>query len=108
MIWATNEDDKIRGFILERGTKGLSSPKIGGKLALRASVTGEIIMDEVFVGNDQILPNIEGLKGPFGCLNNARYGIAWEHLGRLKRVGQRRENTFWLGRNFLGLLPQTS
>ena len=81
VIWAKNEDDKIRGFILERGTEGLSSPKIGGKLALRASVTGEIIMDEVFVGNDQILPNIEGLKGPFGCLNNARYGIAWGALG---------------------------
>ena len=64
MIWAKSEDDKIRGFILERGTEGLSSPKIEGKLALRASVTGEIIMDEVFVGNDQILPNIEGLKGP--------------------------------------------
>jgi glutaryl-CoA dehydrogenase len=81
VIWAKNEDDKIRGFILERGTEGLSSPKIGGKLALRASITGEIIMDEVFVGNDQILPNIEGLKGPFGCLNNARYGIAWGALG---------------------------
>ena len=81
VIWAKDDDNKIKGFILERGMKGLSTPKIGGKLALRTSITGEIIMDEVFVGDDQILPNVEGLKGPFGCLNNARFGIAWGALG---------------------------
>ena len=81
VIWAKNDDGKIRGFILEKKMHGLSAPKIRGKLALRASVTGEIIMDDVFVSDEQILPNVEGLKGPFGCLNNARYGIAWGALG---------------------------
>jgi glutaryl-CoA dehydrogenase len=81
VVWAKTDDDKIRGFILEKGMQGLSAPKIEGKLALRASITGEIVMDEVFVTQDQLLPNVEGLKGPFGCLNNARYGIAWGALG---------------------------
>jgi glutaryl-CoA dehydrogenase len=81
VVWAKTDDGKIRGFILEKGMKGLSAPKIEGKLALRASVTGEIVMDEVFVGEEQLLPNVEGLKGPFGCLNNARYGIAWGAIG---------------------------
>ncbi len=81
VIWAKTVEGKIRGFILEKGMEGLRSPKIGGKLALRSSVTGEIIMDEVFVSDAQLLPNIEGLKGPFACLNNARYGIAWGALG---------------------------
>ena len=81
VVWAKTEDGKIRGFILEKGMEGLSAPKIEGKLALRASVTGEIVMDEVFVGEEQLLPNVEGLKGPFGCLNNARYGIAWGAMG---------------------------
>jgi glutaryl-CoA dehydrogenase len=71
----------IRGFILEKGMKGLSAPKIEGKMSLRASITGEIVMDDVFVPESQLLPNIEGLKGPFGCLNKARYGIAWGALG---------------------------
>jgi glutaryl-CoA dehydrogenase len=81
IVWAKTDDGKIRGFILEKGMEGLSAPKIEGKLALRASITGEIVMDEVFVGEEQLLPNVEGLKGPFGCLNNARYGIAWGALG---------------------------
>jgi len=71
----------IRGFILEKGMKGLSAPKIEGKMSLRASITGEIVMDDVFVPESQLLPNVEGLKGPFGCLNKARFGIAWGALG---------------------------
>lgn len=74
-------DGTIRGFILEKGTKGLSAPKIEGKFSLRASVTGEIVMDEVFAPDDALMPNVSGLKGPFGCLNKARYGIAWGALG---------------------------
>ena len=81
VVWAKADDDKIRGFILERDMPGLSTPKIEGKLALRASVTGEIVMQDVFVPEGQLLPNVEGLKGPFGCLNKARYGIAWGALG---------------------------
>jgi glutaryl-CoA dehydrogenase len=81
VVWAKTDDGKIRGFILEKGMPGLSAPKIEGKLALRASVTGEIVMDEVSVPEDHLLPGVEGLKGPFGCLNNARYGIAWGALG---------------------------
>jgi len=81
VVWAKTDDDVIRGFILERGMEGLSTPKIEGKLALRASVTGEIVMDGVFVSEAQLLPNAQGLQGPFGCLNNARYGIAWGALG---------------------------
>jgi glutaryl-CoA dehydrogenase len=81
VVWAKTDDDVIRGFILEKGMEGLSAPKIEGKLALRASVTGEIVMDEVFVPEENLLPNVKGLKGPFGCLNNARYGIAWGTLG---------------------------
>ncbi len=83
VIWAKSEvhDGKIRGFILEKGMKGLSAPKIGGKLSLRASVTGEVVMDGVEVGDDALLPHVSGLKGPFGCLNRARYGISWGVLG---------------------------
>ncbi|SIR28371.1 glutaryl-CoA dehydrogenase [Rhizobium sp. RU20A] len=83
VVWAKSEahGGAIRGFILEKGMKGLSAPKIGGKLSLRASVTGEIVMDNVEVGEEQLLPNVEGLKGPFGCLNRARYGISWGVLG---------------------------
>ena len=82
IVWAKDAADKtIRGFILEKGMKGLSAPKIEGKFSLRASVTGEIVMDEVFVPDENLLPNVEGLKGPFGCLNKARYGIAWGALG---------------------------
>jgi glutaryl-CoA dehydrogenase len=86
VVWAKLVDEKnpegvVRGFILERGAKGLSTPKIEGKFSLRASVTGEIVMDDVFVPENRILPNVKGLKGPFSCLNNARYGIAWGALG---------------------------
>ena len=83
VVWAKSDahNGKIRGFVLEKGMKGLSAPKIGGKLSLRASVTGEIVLDGVEVGEDALLPNVEGLKGPFGCLNRARYGIAWGVLG---------------------------
>ncbi|WP_072631371.1 acyl-CoA dehydrogenase [Planktotalea frisia] len=83
VVWAKSEahGGKIRGFILDKGMKGLSAPKIGGKLSLRASITGEIVMENVEVGEDALLPNVEGLKGPFGCLNRARYGISWGVLG---------------------------
>jgi glutaryl-CoA dehydrogenase len=83
VIWAKSEahGGKIRGFVLEKGMKGLSAPKIGGKLSLRASITGEIVMQDVEVGEDALLPYVEGLKGPFGCLNRARYGISWGVMG---------------------------
>jgi glutaryl-CoA dehydrogenase len=81
VVWAKDDAGDIRGFVLEKGMKGLSAPKIEGKLSLRASVTGEIVMDDVEVGDDALLPNVKGLKGPFGCLNRARYGIAWGALG---------------------------
>jgi len=83
VVWAKSEahDGKIRGFILDKGMKGLSAPKIGGKLSLRASITGEIVMDNVEVGEEALLPNVSGLKGPFGCLNRARYGISWGAMG---------------------------
>ncbi len=83
VVWAKSEahDNAIRGFVLEKGAKGLSAPKIAGKLSLRASITGEIVLDNVEVADDALLPNVEGLKGPFGCLNRARYGISWGALG---------------------------
>ncbi len=89
VVWAKLEDpdgkvggqESIRGFILDKGMKGLSAPKIEGKMSLRASITGEIVMDGVFVPAENLLPNVSGLKGPFGCLNKARYGIAWGALG---------------------------
>lgn len=81
VVWAKNDEGIIRGYILEKGMKGLSAPKITGKMGLRASITGEIVMDEVFVPTENEFPEIEGLKGPFTCLNSARYGIAWGTLG---------------------------
>ncbi|RUV69415.1 MAG: acyl-CoA dehydrogenase [Mesorhizobium sp.] len=83
VVWAKSaaHDNEIRGFVLEKGMKGLSAPKIGGKLSLRASITGEVVMEGVEVGEDALLPNISGLKGPFGCLNRARYGISWGAMG---------------------------
>jgi glutaryl-CoA dehydrogenase len=81
VVWAKTEDGVIRGFILERGMKGLTTPKIEGKFSLRASITGEIVMDNVPVPEENLLPNVQGLGGPFGCLNNARYGISWGALG---------------------------
>lgn len=80
VVWA-KLDGKIRGFILEKGMTGLSAPKLEGKFSLRASITGQIVMDEVFVPEENLLPNVEGLKGPFGCLNKARYGISWGTMG---------------------------
>lgn len=100
VIWAKSEahDGAIRGFVLDKGMKGLSAPKVGGKLSLRASITGEIVMDNVEVGEDALLPNVSGLKGPFGCLNRARYGIAWGSMGaaedcwtRARQYGLERE-----------------
>ena len=81
VVWAKTDDGEIRGFVLEKGMAGLSAPKIEGKLSLRASTTGQIVMEDVFVAEEQLLPNVKGLKGPFSCLNNARYGIAWGSLG---------------------------
>ena len=81
VVWAKDDSDTIRGFILEKGMEGLSAPKIEGKFSLRASITGEIVMDDVFVPDENLLPNVAGLKGPFGCLNKARYGISWGTLG---------------------------
>ncbi len=83
VVWARSDahDGKIRGFVLDKGARGLSAPKIEGKLSLRASTTGEIVMDGVEVGEDALLPHVDGLKGPFGCLNRARYGIAWGVMG---------------------------
>ncbi len=90
VVWAKSEahGGKIRGFVLEKGMKGLSAPKIGGKVSLRASTTGEIVMDGVEVGEDALLPHVEGLKGPFGCLNRARYGIAWGVMGAAEHCWQ--------------------
>ncbi|MEO0566403.1 MAG: acyl-CoA dehydrogenase [Pseudomonadota bacterium] len=83
VVWAKSDahEGKIRGFLLEKGMKGLSAPKIGNKLSLRASITGEIVMEDVEVSEEALLPNVEGLKGPFGCLNRARYGIGWGVMG---------------------------
>ncbi len=81
VVWAKTEDGRIRGFILEKGMQGLSAPAIHGKVGLRASITGEIVMDSVFVPEENLMPGVEGLKGPFTCLNSARYGIAWGALG---------------------------
>ncbi len=81
VVWAKDDQGQIRGFVLEKGMKGLSAPKIEGKFSLRASITGEIVMDDVFVPAENLLPGVSGLKGPFGCLNKARYGIAWGAMG---------------------------
>ncbi|RWI22164.1 MAG: acyl-CoA dehydrogenase [Mesorhizobium sp.] len=83
VVWAKSaaHDNEIRGFVLEKGMKGLSAPKIDGKLSLRASITGEVVMEGVDVGEDALLPNVSGLQGPFGCLNRARYGISWGAMG---------------------------
>jgi glutaryl-CoA dehydrogenase len=81
VVWAKDDAGEIRGFLLERGMKGISTPKIEGKFALRASITGEIVMDDVAVPEENLLPNVKGLQGPFGCLNRARFGIAWGAMG---------------------------
>jgi glutaryl-CoA dehydrogenase len=81
VVWAKDDGGAIRGFVLEKGWKGLSAPAIHGKVGLRASITGEIVMDEVFCPEENAFPEVRGLKGPFTCLNSARYGIAWGALG---------------------------
>jgi len=81
ILWAKDDDEKIRGFIIDRESKGLSTPKIEGKMSLRASSTGQIVLEDVFCSEDNLLPNVTGLKGPFECLNSARYGISWGVLG---------------------------
>jgi len=81
IVWAKDDDDVIRGFIVDRGTKGLSTPKIEGKMSLRASSTGQVVLEDVFCSEDSLLPNVTGLRGPFECLNSARYGISWGVLG---------------------------
>ncbi|KAJ3310681.1 hypothetical protein HDV04_004728 [Boothiomyces sp. JEL0838] len=92
VVWAKTEDGQIRGFVLERGMEGIETPTIHGKFSLRASCTGMIMMQDVRVHKDQLLPNVSGLKGPFGCLNNARYGIAWGSMGAAEAcVAQARE-----------------
>jgi glutaryl-CoA dehydrogenase len=88
VVWA-KLDGKIRGFIVERGTKGFETPKIEGKLSLRASITGEVVLDGAMVPEENLLPNVSGLAGPFGCLNNARYGIAWGVMGAAEFCWQR-------------------
>ena len=81
LVWAKDEDDTIRGFLVDRSSKGLETPKIEGKFSLRASVTGMLMLSDVFVPEDHVLPGVKGLRGPFSCLNNARYGIAWGSMG---------------------------
>ena len=92
VVWA-KLDGVIRGFILEKGMSGLSAPKIEGKFSLRASITGEIVMENVAVPEENLLPNVSGLRGPFGCLNKARYGIAWGSLGAQSFAGMQPDNT---------------
>jgi glutaryl-CoA dehydrogenase len=103
VVWAkfAAHENAIHGFILEKGMKGLSAPKIGGKLSLRASVTGEIVMDGVEVGEDALLPGVSGLKGPFGCLNRARYGISWGVMGAAEDCWER-SRRYGLDRNQFG------
>jgi glutaryl-CoA dehydrogenase len=103
VVWAKSKShsDDIRGFILDKGMQGLSAPKIGGKLSLRASITGEIVMDNVFVPEANLLPNVAGLKGPFGCLNRARYGISWGVMGAAEDC-YARARTYGLDRKQFG------
>ncbi|MCK5860713.1 MAG: acyl-CoA dehydrogenase family protein, partial [Abyssibacter sp.] len=81
LVWAKDADDRIRGFLIERGAAGLSTPTIEGKFSMRASITGQIVLDDVRVGAESVLPGVSGLKGPFSCLNKARYGISWGAMG---------------------------
>lgn len=103
VVWAKSDahDGAIRGFVLEKGAAGLSAPKIGGKLSLRASTTGMLMMDNVEVGEDALLPNVQGLKGPFGCLNRARYGISWGAMGAAEDCWHR-ARTYTLDRKQFG------
>ncbi len=101
VVWAKDEGNIIRGFIVERGMEGFSTPKIEGKMSLRASITGEIVMDNVFVPEENLLPNAQGLGGPFGCLNKARYGIAWGSMGAAEDCFHRARQ-YQLDRNQFG------
>jgi glutaryl-CoA dehydrogenase len=101
VVWAKDDDGTIRGFLLEKGMDGLSAPKIEGKMSLRASITGEIVMDEVFVPEGNLLPGARGLGGPFGCLNKARYGIAWGAMGAAEDCWHR-ARTYTLDRKQFG------
>src|SRR5205085_3811381 len=89
VVWAKDDEDSIRGFILDKAMKGLSAPPIHGKVGLRASITGEIVMDNVFCPEENAFPDVRGLKGPFTCLNSARYGISWGALGAAEDCYQR-------------------
>lgn len=110
VVWAKSpaHDNQIRGFILEKGMKGLSAPQIKGKLSLRASITGEIVMDGVEVPESALLPNVSGLKGPFGCLNRARYGISWGRSARPRIAGIGRGNTRSTASSSTGRWPRPS
>jgi alkylation response protein AidB-like acyl-CoA dehydrogenase len=93
VVWAKDDEGAIRGFVLEKGWKGLSAPAIHGKVGLRASITGEIVMDEVFCPEENAFPEVRGLKGPFTCLNSARYGIAWGPWARPRTATPARAST---------------
>jgi glutaryl-CoA dehydrogenase len=101
VIWAKDESEEIRGFIVERGSKGLETPKIEGKFSLRASITGMVMLDEVFVEDDAVLPGVKGMRGPLSCLNNARYGIAWGALGAAEFCWHA-AHAYTLSRNMFG------
>ena len=110
VVWAKSEahGGAIRGFVLDKGLNGLSAPKIEGKLSLRASTTGEIVIDDVAVGADALLPGVEGLKGPFGCLNRARYGISWGALGAAEFCLAAARSTASTASSSAGRSPATS
>jgi glutaryl-CoA dehydrogenase len=112
VVWAKCQggdfDGRIKGFVLDKGMKGLSAPKIHGKVGLRASITGEIVMDEVFASDEQLMPGVEGLKGPFTCLNSARYGIAWGALGAAEDCCTARASTCSTASSSAGRWPPTS
>ncbi len=112
VVWAklAGEDGKedIRGFILEKGWKGLSAPAIHGKVGLRTSITGEIVLDQVFVPEENLMPGVKGLKGPFTCLNSARYGIAWGALAPPSSAGIPRASTRWTASNSAARWPRRS
>ena len=108
IVWAKNDDGVIKGYILEKNMKGLNTPKIGGKMSLRTSVTGEIVMDDVFVSEKNELPNVSGLKGPFGCLNRARFGIAWGTLGAAEFCWKQARQYTWTVFNLAVLWHQTN
>ena len=110
VVWATSEahGGRIRGFVLDKGTPGLSAPKIEGKLSLRASITGEVVLDDVEVGEDALLPNVEGLAGPFGCLNRARYGISWGVMGAAEACWHAAHGTGSIAGSSAGRSPTTS